>query len=57
MTFYGGHANLLAATDDIPIACKAYWLRVLGRVALQARTMGNLLLAACVIEQAAREVG
>ncbi|WP_402719958.1 DUF2280 domain-containing protein [Janthinobacterium rivuli] len=50
-------ASLLSELDDIPIACQAYRLRELERVAAQAEGMGNLLLAARIIEQAAREVG
>ena len=55
--FYDTRARLTAELDDIPIACLAYRLRVLERVAAQAESMGNLLLAAHIIEQAAREVG
>jgi len=55
--FYETRARLLAELDDIPIACQAYRLRMLDRVATQAEAMGNLLLAARIIEQAAREVG
>lgn len=55
--FYETRARLLAELDDIPIACQAYRLRMLDRVAAQAEAMGNLLLAARIIEQAAREVG
>jgi len=55
--FYDTRARLLAELGDIPIACQAYRLRVLERVAAQAEGMGNLLLAARIIEQAAREVG
>ena len=50
-------ASLLSELDDTPIACQAYRLRELERVAVQAEGMGNLLLAARIIEQAAREVG
>jgi hypothetical protein len=55
--FYDTGARLLAELDNIPIACQAYRLRVLERVAHQAEEMGNLQLAARIIEQAAREVG
>lgn len=55
--FYDTRARLLAELDNIPIACQAYRLRVLERVAHQAEQMGNLQLAARIIEQAAREVG
>ena len=54
--FYDTRARLLAQLDDIPIACQAYRLRVLERVAAQAEGMGNLLLAARIIEQAAKEM-
>jgi len=55
--FYDTRTRLLAELDDIPIACQAYRLRVLERVAAKAESMGNLPLAARIIEQAAREVG
>ncbi|MCC7714690.1 DUF2280 domain-containing protein [Janthinobacterium lividum] len=55
--FYDTRARLLAELDDIPITCQAYRLRVLERVAAQAESMGNLVLAARIIEQAAREAG
>ncbi len=55
--FYDTRARLLTELDDIPIACQAYRLRVLERAAAQAEGMGNLLLAARIIEQAAREAG
>lgn len=55
--FYDTRARLLAELDGIPIACQAYRLRVLGRLAIQAATMGNLVLAVQVLEQAAREAG
>ncbi len=50
-------ARLLAELDGIPLAHRAYRLRRLGRLALQAETMGNVALAARIIEQAAREAG
>ncbi|SEO43761.1 hypothetical protein SAMN05428959_10815 [Duganella sp. CF517] len=53
--FYETRGKLLAELDDIPIACQAYRLRVLDRVAAQAEAMGNFELAARIIEQAARE--
>ncbi len=55
--FYETRCKLLAELDDIPIACQAYRLRVLDRIATKAEEMGNLALALEVIEQAAREVG
>jgi hypothetical protein len=53
--FYNTRARLLAELDNIPLACRSYRLRVLERVAGQAEEMGNLQLAARIIEQAARE--
>ena len=55
--FYETRARLLVELDNIPLAHRSYRLRALGRLALQAEGMGNLLLAARIIEQAAREVG
>jgi|SRR5471030_1981079 len=55
--FYETRARLLAELDGIPIACQAYRLKVLGRIALQAEEMSNLQLALRIIELAAREVG
>ncbi|MEN4684743.1 DUF2280 domain-containing protein [Pantoea agglomerans] len=43
--------------SDIPIANKAYRLRVLDRMAAKAEGMKNLSMTAQLIEQAAREVG
>ncbi|RMA89442.1 MULTISPECIES: DUF2280 domain-containing protein [Enterobacter] len=43
--------------SDIPIANKAYRLRVLGRMATRAEGMKNLALTAEIIEQAAKECG
>ncbi|HDC4759268.1 TPA: DUF2280 domain-containing protein [Enterobacter cloacae] len=42
---------------DIPIANKAYRLRVLDRMAARAEGMKNLALTAEIIEQAAKECG
>ena len=42
---------------DIPIANKAYRLRVLDRMATRAEGMKNLALTAEIIEQAAKECG
>lgn len=50
-------ARLFAELDEIPIACKAYRLRQLDRMAGQAEDMGNLALVTRLIEQAAKEVG
>ena len=43
--------------SDIPIANKAYRLRVLDRMATRAEVMKNLALTAEIIEQAAKECG
>ncbi|ENU3987661.1 DUF2280 domain-containing protein [Enterobacter kobei] len=43
--------------SDIPIANKAYRLRVLDRMATRAEGMKNLALTAGIIEQAAKECG
>ncbi|MCW2477740.1 DUF2280 domain-containing protein [Candidatus Symbiopectobacterium sp. NZEC135] len=43
--------------SDIPIANKAYRLRVLGRMATAAEKMKNMALTAQLMEQAAKEVG
>lgn len=43
--------------SDIPIANKAYRLRVLDRMATSAESMKNLALTAALIEQAAKECG
>lgn len=44
-------------TADIPIANRAYRLRVLGRLAEKAEGMRNLPLTAQLLEQAAKECG
>ncbi|MDR5615116.1 MULTISPECIES: DUF2280 domain-containing protein [unclassified Arsenophonus] len=43
--------------SDIPIANKAYRLRVLNRMAIRTESMDNFLLTAQMIEQAAKECG
>ncbi|WP_033576149.1 DUF2280 domain-containing protein [Dickeya chrysanthemi] len=43
--------------SDIPIANKAYRLRVLNRMATRAESMKNIALTASLMEQAAKEVG
>lgn len=43
--------------SDIPIANKAYRLRALNRMMDNAEKMKNIVLAAGIIEQAAKEVG
>lgn len=42
---------------DIPIANRAYRLRILDRMATKAEGMRNMALAAQLMEQAAKEVG
>lgn len=44
-------------TADIPIANRAYRLRVLDRMAARAEGMKNIALAAQLLEQAAKETG
>jgi hypothetical protein len=55
--FYTTRKRLAAELEDIPIACQAYRLRQLDRMAGQAEHMGNLQLAVRLYEQAAKEVG
>lgn len=43
--------------SDIPIANKAYRLRVLNRMAAKSEGMKNIALTASLMEQAAKEVG
>ena len=49
--------RFLNEISDIPIANKAYRLRVLDRMAARADGMKNLALTAEIIEQAAKECG
>lgn len=49
--------RFLNEISDIPIANKAYRLRVLDRMATRAEGMKNLALTAEIIEQAAKECG
>lgn len=44
-------------TAEIPIANRAFRLRVLGRMAEKAENMKNMALTAQLLEQAAKEVG
>jgi hypothetical protein len=44
-------------TAEIPIANRAFRLRVLGRMAERAENMKNMALTAQLLEQAAKEVG
>ncbi len=50
-------AAFLADAATIGIAHRAVRLRTLGRLADRAEAMGNLALAAEILEQAAKEVG
>ena len=55
--FYETRVKLVAELDDIGMAHQACRLRGLVRMLEQAERMGNLALAAQIIEQAARDVG
>ena len=55
--FYETRVKLVAELDDIGMAHQACRLRGLERMLEQAERMGNLALAAKIVEQAAREVG
>lgn len=44
-------------TAEIPIANRAFRLRVLGRMVVKAENMKNMALTAQLLEQAAKEVG
>lgn len=55
--FHATRERFLTETSDIPIANKAYRLRVLDRMATRAESMKNLALTAEIIEQAAKECG
>jgi hypothetical protein len=55
--FYEVRARWVVELNSIGIACPAYRLKMLDRMAQRAEDMGNLALAARIIEQAAREVG
>ena len=54
--FYETRARLRAELDDIGLAHRACRLRGLERMLEQAERMGNLALAAQIVEQAAREM-
>lgn len=49
--------RFLNEISDIPIANKAYRLRVLDRMATRAEGMKNMALTAALMEQAAKELG
>ncbi|MCM7780415.1 DUF2280 domain-containing protein [Enterobacter ludwigii] len=55
--FHSTRARFQSDISDIPIANKAYRLRVLDRMATRAEGMKNLALTAEIIEQAAKECG
>lgn len=55
--FYATRERFQLEISDIPIANKAYRLRVLDRMAINAEGMRNYALTAELIEQAAKECG
>lgn len=55
--FYTTRERFKTEISDIPIANKAYRLRVLDRMATRTETMKNYALAAQIVEQAAKECG
>lgn len=54
--FNATRARFLKETSDIPIANKAYRLRVLDRMAVNAESMNNYGMTADILEQAAKEL-
>ncbi|MER5140509.1 DUF2280 domain-containing protein [Serratia marcescens] len=55
--FYTTRERFKTEISDIPIANKAYRLRILDRMATRTETMKNYALAAQIVEQAAKECG
>jgi hypothetical protein len=55
--FVEARARFHAEISDIPIAHRAYRLRALERMALQAEVMGNYGLVCRMLELAAQEAG
>ena len=55
--FEATRAKFLADTSRIPIAHKSYRLRMLDKMAEKAADTGNLVVAAQLLEQAAKEEG
>lgn len=55
--FHSTRARFQSDISDIPIANKAYRLRVLDRMTTKAEGMRNIALAASLMEQAAKECG
>jgi len=55
--FEAARETFLKDTSDIAISHKPVRLRALQRMAAKAETQGNMVLAASLLEQAAKEVG
>ena len=55
--FHDTRKRFREETADIPIANRAYRLRMLDRMASRAEGMKNMALASQLLEQAAKEVG
>jgi hypothetical protein len=55
--FTATRAKFRSTADEIPIASKAYRLRVLGRAVQKVESGGNVGMLLQVLEQAAKEVG
>ncbi|MBM6445294.1 DUF2280 domain-containing protein [Pseudomonas sp. MIL9] len=55
--FEDTRAGFRQAMIEIPVANRAYRLRALGRMVEEAEERGNLVMAAQLIEQAAKESG
>lgn len=55
--FFSQREAFKAAASEIPIAQRAYRLRALERMATKAENSRNMVLAAALYEQAAKEVG
>lgn len=55
--FYELRAKFREETDAIPIANKAYRIKVLHRMASNAEKNKNMVLTAALLEQAAKEMG
>lgn len=55
--FYEMRKKFRENTDDIPIANKSHRVKVLDRMADAAEKKGNMVLAAQLMEQAAKEMG
>jgi hypothetical protein len=55
--FDATRAEYIAETAQIPISFRSYRLRKIERMAAKAESLGNMPLAAAMLEQAAKEVG